>query len=259
MARLARPTKALSDDDDEFPDINTLVRKKTAQAEANRKSSATPAAAKKTPKNEEPVNPATTVRRRRLGPLSDNLLLRAWTPDSAGECRGKETIKPRRPRVELRTRRPSPPVIVPSSPGEQEEDYVSAKEEVTIIEEVSILDDTFHSCESGDSDEDRERGSDEDTEYKGTEDDDDDFIVDSPPRRSRSKSRLQMKDRKLLGADAKPTRRKNGSAEAGEEGLSHKTPGRRRLVSKAKLLEEEGQKARATDKRLADSLSRLKL
>ncbi|KAL2259502.1 hypothetical protein VTK26DRAFT_6804 [Humicola hyalothermophila] len=249
MARLARPTRALSDDDDEFPDINKLVRQKIGQARAD----GTGSAARSTPKNclktEECAKPTTTVRRRKLRPVSDNMLLRAWTPENDGEagCRGKENVEPRRPRVELRARKPSPPVVIPSSPGDKDDVYYSAKEEVTAVEEVSIVDDTFHSFDSEDSDG-------EDTEYRGSSDSDVELDADSPPRRRPSKPRLRVKDKKLFEPATENTRRTVVTARDHDSCEKPSTTVTRKLVPKFKLVEQG-----RSERHLAESLSRLKL
>ncbi|KAK4192277.1 SprT-like family-domain-containing protein [Podospora australis] len=199
MARLAgkaRPVLHWSsdeddDDDSEFPDVLSLIRtQKKDQADEKESQERTAKPAK-----------APAVRVRKLAPVADsNALLRAWTPESGVENEArkptsrsrKEEEEPRRPRVELRTRKTQSTVVTPSSPSDQDEDFLSAREEVTIIEEVSIMDDTFHSCAS------------EDSEFGGTicsedeEDDDDDYLEDSPPPRSSVKLRAQIKEPQAL-------------------------------------------------------------
>ena len=196
MARLAKSSISWSDDDDdEFPDIGALVGRKQLQVQED--ASATRSKAKGRKKTEEPAKSAPAVRRRKLGPLTDNLLLRAWTPDSVGDRKEekrslneRQATIPRRARVELRTRSTKPAAAIPPSPADEEEEYVSAQEEVTIIEEVSMFDDTFHSCDS------------EGSEFSGHEDSeegDGDFFADSPPRKASTKPRIQVKPRKRPG------------------------------------------------------------
>jgi hypothetical protein len=157
MVRLAKPqATAWNDDDDEFPEIGALVNN---NKKSQQKSNAFPIRARAKDNGDETPKPPATVRRRKLQPLTDNLLLGAWTPGGAEDdgperhaSQRQTDTKPRRARVELRTRSVKTTATIPSSPAEQDEEYVSAKEEVTFIEEASVLDDTFHSCDSDDSD-----------------------------------------------------------------------------------------------------------
>ncbi|KAH6615722.1 SprT-like family-domain-containing protein [Chaetomium sp. MPI-SDFR-AT-0129] len=190
MVRSRRPLMAMSDDD-EFEDIDVpaRTRKPRTQDDAPKRR----LKERHQPDSGENIIPPFTVRRRKLGALTDNLLLQAWTPRNAGEEWETESLpprtntdtRPRRTRVELRTRTTKPAVTLPSSPLDKDEEFVSAKEEVTIIEDVSLFDDTFHSCNSegpefGSSTE-KEKEAEEDEEDE-PEDDDDDFVPDSPPR-----------------------------------------------------------------------------
>jgi hypothetical protein len=244
MARLARAPTTWSDDDDEFPDIDALVATKKSQA---KKAGSTTQQKLKVPTTtQEAEKPTPAVRRRKLGPLTDNLLLRAWTPDSAEEGREerhsfKEEAKPRRTRVELRTRNTKPAVVVPSSPADQDEEYVSAKEEVTIIEEVSMCGDSFHSCDS------------EGSEFSGSEEeegDDDVFGVDTPPSRPPAKPRFQTKDRKVSG------RTGEGVAASKELGVDEdKEPPKHDDASS----EPTRKRGEAKVRGLADTLSKLRL
>ncbi len=178
MARLAKSSTVRSDhsDDDEFPDLDALVSSKKLQ-------------------DREDAPTKTAIRRRKLGPLTDNLLLKAWTPgpsrkstEERHSLEEREATKPRRARVELRTRNTKPVAAIASSPAGQDEEYVSAKEEITLIEEVSIIDDTFHSCDSDGS---------ESSEYEDKEDDD--FLAEFLPRRLTTKPSLRAKDTKRSG------------------------------------------------------------
>jgi hypothetical protein len=247
MARLARAPTTWSDDDDEFPDIDALVA--TKKLHTTKKAGSTTQQKPKVPTTtqaQEAEKPTPAVRRRKLGPLTDNLLLRAWTPDNAEEGREerhsfKEEAKPRRTRVELRTRNITPAVVVPSSPADQDEEYVSAKEEVTIIEEVSMFGDSFHSCDS------------EGSEFSGSEeeeDDDDVFGVDTPPSRPPAKPRFQTKDRKV------PGRTGEGVAASKELGVDEdKEPPKHDDASS----EPTRKRGEAKVRGLADTLSKLRL
>ncbi|KAL1839592.1 hypothetical protein VTJ49DRAFT_1335 [Mycothermus thermophilus] len=222
MARLARtPTSLSDDDDDEFPDISRLVLSTRAQRPATTpRPASTPAARLRLKERTgEAAKPPTTVRRRKLGPLTDNLLLRAWTPNRSedgqqnaiemdDEAELRRPSRPSHPRVELRPRTPAAarnPTVIPSSPAEEEdEEYVSAREEITITEETteevteeaSIFDNTFHSCSSEDL---------EDSEFQIYEDEDtddaDDDVFGTPPRAGKSpaKQKLAGKNKKTSG------------------------------------------------------------
>ncbi|KAL2163387.1 hypothetical protein VTH06DRAFT_5444 [Thermothelomyces fergusii] len=197
MTRLSRQRIIWSDDDDdddEFPDLDALVSRRkyqlpegsdlTTQNENPRSSSKTELAEKTT----------SAIRRRKLGPITDNLLLKAWTPESAeageehhGAGQRKGSTRPKGAGVELRTRstRSAASPLPPPSPRDEDEEYVSAQEEVTIIEDVSVFDDTFHSCDSEDSD-----------FVDGETTEDEDVFADAPPRRPRSRPRLGPTDKK---------------------------------------------------------------
>jgi len=259
MVRLAKPHAAWSDDDDEFPDINALVGKKLQQNNSiSTKQTTFKQSASETPR------PPTAVRRRRLGPLTDNLLLRAWTPDSAEDGREERhasqrqtDAKPRRTRVELRTRSITPAAVVPSSPAGEEEEYVSAKEEVTLIEEVSVLDDTFHSCGPDDSD-------DSEFEIYEDEEDDEDFVADVLRGRTPAKPEFRSRDKR----PSRNTRAGTDRAKA-EEQDKEKCKVRRptegafsepvvALSDASRKFIEEG-KINKRDRDITDTMSRLRL
>lgn len=257
MARLARPATVWSDDDDddEFPDIGVLVRRKKTQAQDNPSHSATETG-ERPGGDEEPKKPATGIRRRKLGPLSDNLLLRAWTPDSTEDerqrCRDKENVEPRRTRVELRARKATPAAVTPPSPEDQENDFVSAREEVSIVEEVSIADDTFHSCESEGSE-----FQDSDSEYRGSDDESDDIFGSSPPRRPPAKPRIQLREKKHSALDAEDRRCREPTTINQGRGLAPKGPIPESKPAKTRTGREKAKKEEG--KGLADTLSRLQL
>ena len=268
MARLAKATTIWSDDD-EFPDIGALVTGKKARALKDApKSRQKPSGPSKV---EEITKPASAIRRRKLGPLTDNLLLRAWTPDRAedgGEGgdsgRERESMEPRRTRVELRTRKSRPMAALASSPL-QDEEYVSAQEEVTIIEDVSMFDGTFHSCNSeGSENSENSEGS----EYSGSEDieeEDRDFEADPAPTRLRMKPTLQMAEKKRPGRTSKETA--NDYCSTPEEGKSRSRPEsdgkastRRHDAASKPARAQKGEKnPHKVAKDLADSMSKLRL
>ncbi|KAK4203588.1 SprT-like family-domain-containing protein [Triangularia verruculosa] len=156
----------------------------------------------KSEKAAPPARQPATVRRRKLAPTGgvSSSLLRAWTPEDSVERELKpkkkvqkpvveeeeeEDEKPRRTRVELRTKKTKVSALRESleSKPEDEQEYVSAREEVSIIEDVSMFDDTFHSCESEeeqqeedhDDDDDDDEGSYTERGSAGSDDTDDEF------------------------------------------------------------------------------------
>ncbi|GAB1317634.1 HMG box-containing protein [Madurella fahalii] len=204
MVRLAKSITDWGDDEDEaeFPDIFSPVRKKREQS----KQAATTVRLEtnKTLRLEKSAKPATAVRKRRLGPLSDNLLLRAWTPESAEDeknrCREKENSEPRRTRVKLRPRKAKQSITTPYSPEDKEEECISAQEEAA-VDDTSLFDATFHSCASEGSElnesEYEEEEDDARDEYNDDDDDDDDddgFPTDRYSRRSPLKPSNQKRD-----------------------------------------------------------------
>jgi hypothetical protein len=149
MARLSKPLEDWSDDDDSdgFPSIFEMAHK--SRKPSNQDASSVQLKTNELPKTEKVARPPTSVRRRRLGPLSDNLLLRAWTPESAEQenspCREKENTEVRRTRVELRTRKTKSTALSIAHRFE-DENYASAQDDFKVAEDVSSLEDTFHSC-----------------------------------------------------------------------------------------------------------------
>jgi hypothetical protein len=258
MARLAKPrTTHSDDDDDEFPDIDALVSRKKLQTDAP-KARRKATAPLRTGEASRP--PPSTVRRRKLGPLTDNLLLRAWTPDSAEEDREggnshreNESSEPRRTRVELRTRKTKPAAVLPSSPPNQDEEYVSAQEEVTIIEDVSMFDDTFHSCNS------------EESAFSGSEDaeeEDEDFLANSPPRGPPAKPIFRLMNKKRLGqasGDSTSNREESKGKEEDRCRSKREPSTGHDLPSKPPRALKGGRKAMKEHKDLADSMFNLRL
>ncbi|KAK0721403.1 SprT-like family-domain-containing protein [Apiosordaria backusii] len=226
------------DDEDELPPVSALATKKKPEVAVAKKS-------EKTAPTAPP--PPGTVRRRKLAPVGSvsSSLLRAWTPEDSvdrelkptkkSQPKKKEPVvedeneheneveeeKPRRTRVELRTRTSKVPTLRSSlSVGtEEEQEYVSAREEVSIIEDVSMFDETFHSCESEEQDQDEEdedsyteRGSDAES------DDDDDFDLGLAPRKAPAtepKGRQNLPRRDLVRGSGSATH--NGSSSTGKK------------------------------------------
>ena len=244
MARLAKSSTVRSDhhsdDDDEFPDLDALVSRKKLQVR-------------------EDAPTTTTVRRRKLGLLTDNLLLKAWTPghpkkstEERHPLEERGATAPRRARVELRTRNTKSVAAIASSPAGQDEEYVSAKEEITLIEEVSILDDTFHSCDSDGS---------ESSEYEDKEDED--FLADFLPKRLTTKPSLRSKDSSRPGrASGDAERRDDFQVKEDQEDKTQRAanPGRsisQTPASKPSARRKETQNPKQAAEELTDALSGL--
>lgn len=177
-SRASKPTQPLKDisdddDDDDFPDLATLARRKIEQLQSgiagSEKGKESDDHAEKAQKTSKP--PAvTSMRRRKLVPVTNNALLRAWAPDSIddsdeslGNSRQEKAKLSQPPRAELRTRKPKNTAGAPTTSDRRniEEEDVSEQKEVTIIEEISIInidddddddDDVFQSAESNASD-----------------------------------------------------------------------------------------------------------
>ncbi|KAK3899489.1 SprT-like family-domain-containing protein [Staphylotrichum tortipilum] len=254
MTRTAKPSTIWSDDGDEFPDLDALIsRKKTTTQVQARKDAQTPRPKPAPCQMVDGLAAPATVRRRKLGPLTDNLLLRAWKPDSEAEegeenrplFQEEEVTRPRRARIELRTRTVKPAVIVPSSPAGQDETYVSAREEVTVIEEASIFDDTFHSCGS------------EGSEFDIHEDDeeDEDFVAEYIPRAPATKPQARPQVNKRAGCVNRKTAPSNPPEEEDDEDDEPRLPARRRPAARKAAQDAAEEKA----KDLADTLSQLRL
>ncbi|KAK3290764.1 SprT-like family-domain-containing protein [Chaetomium fimeti] len=259
MARLAKST--IWSDDDEFPDIDALVTGKKPRSQKDAlKSRQKPNGPFST---QEAAKPAVTVRRRKLAPLTDNLLLRAWTPDSAeddGERRGSdretENMEPRRTRVELRTRRAKSAAAPAPSPL-QDEEFVSAQEEVTITDDVSLFDGTFHTCNSEGSD------------YSGSEDFEEDGKSQPKPLRTGRlpvKPLLRMVDKTRSGRASEdatdnycstPEAEKDNSNRPGSDGES--SIRLHDAASKPARAQKGERRTKKATKGLADSMSKLQL
>lgn len=216
MARPSRPRIIDSSDeeDDSFPDLAELVRQKKELA--SRGPAKSPVDSKELSKAGKPANAPASVRRRRLGQISDNAsLLGAWAPAGAngGATRGntlftaeedEEENTPRRLRVQLRTRKSKPIGSNQPSASENQHSYISDQEEVTITEDVSIVGDAFGTPSS---------------ELSAFEDSLDDFIIDDDedsaaefiPSRPPPKPRFRLKG-KMLDTEAAP-----GTTTAGEK------------------------------------------
>lgn len=190
-ARPTRPLRDISDDDDneddEFPDIAVLVQRKLESRETEKTAKFQDSDdCSQQNADKAPQQPAASVRRRRLAPIANNnALLGAWNPDSPTAAGGKGD-KPRRkkegwaPRVELRTKSTKSAISVrlSSTKTNLEQTDVAEEEEITIIEEVSVMhddnddddsDDVFQSAESNASNFEEEEDDDDDTDDSLTE------------------------------------------------------------------------------------------
>lgn len=130
--------------DDELPDIRALVRgnkeadrRKVPVHHTNEKNS-TPRAAE-----ENAARGSNTVRRRKLGQVSGQSLLRPWKQDDPS--RPRDASEPRKsgaaqrseqPTLRLRERKPRAAAEVIPAEEEDDEEFISAKEEITIVEEA---------------------------------------------------------------------------------------------------------------------------
>jgi len=266
MARL-RVIDSSDEDDDSFPDLETLLQQpqkptlrgasKIQERTASRDKGENVGKEQEEESAKEPAKAPATVRRRKLGQISDNSLLRGWTAQSTKDDpdigSGIEKRKPRtrRPRVSLMSRTTvSTPVA--ASKG-QAGGYGSEQEDVTITEEISLAEDVFESAES---------------EGSTFEDDLDDFIVDDDdedesveeiwPSNAPKKPGLRLKDRKPSQPKAGTTAASNGRDRGGEVMRSSS-----RTESTSRNQEEPVNKAKvprgAAEKDLADIFSALKL
>lgn len=266
MVRLAKSVRDWSDDEeeDEFPDNFSTAPKKERSKQV---ATAVRLEVNETPKVGKSAKPVAAVRRRKLGHLSDNLLLRAWTPESAEDeksrYREKETSEPRRTGVELRARRAKQSITTPRSPEDNEEEYISAQEEAT-VEDTSLFDATFHSCASGgsesnESESEEEEDDDRDYDDDGSDDDDDGFPADSYSRRSPAKPSIQTKrGGKAPGRTARdPMSMENNSA--AKQIPRDTLPEKRLLESNPPRRQAAGREGGRAGNGLADTFLRLRL
>ncbi|KAK0649512.1 SprT-like family-domain-containing protein [Cercophora newfieldiana] len=261
MARL-RVVDSSDESDDSFPDLATLARqpKKLPPRGTSRGQQLSAKHEESDNTGKEPVNAPATVRRRKLGPITDNTLLRQWTPDlledetkdgaGASAESGEKKSRVRRPRVALRSRTSLSAPIAPSE--DQTEGYGSKQEDVTIIEEVSLAEDMFDTAES---------------DASAFEDDLDDFIVDDDEDESVVEVRPNPpKKPSLRLKSGKPSQTKAGTTTTGENAdriSNEETNGAPRPESTRRSRDKQtnGVKTskKRTEKDLADTFSRLKL
>jgi hypothetical protein len=164
MARPSRPRIVDSSDesDNSLPDLTALAAKKKKKL-ATPRNPAPEATPEENGVEGKPAKAPATVRRRKLGPISDKGLLGGWKPAGtldevdAPIFRASEDTKSRKLRVELRARKPAPAQATPPPEDEKEEEdgpsgYLSAREEATITEEITILDCGLETAQSSASD-----------------------------------------------------------------------------------------------------------
>ncbi|KAK3346673.1 SprT-like family-domain-containing protein [Lasiosphaeria hispida] len=252
MARSSRPRVIdSSDDDSEFPALDKLVRPEQEPASRGAaKSYPETSQRPKAPQAAKASKVPASVRRRKLGPVSDNTLLRAWTPDSTAKeddsyHATEEKSRPRRLRVQLRTRQTTTPsVSARPLPNDEHDDYDSTHE-ITITEDISLADDVFHSAESGGS------------EFGGEESEDEfkDSVVEIIPSRPPPKPRLPLSNRKPSGPTTinemvkKEKRTAAGRSSRGKESASETACGAKKGKASTK----------GADNDLTDTLARLQL
>ncbi|KAK0725299.1 SprT-like family-domain-containing protein [Lasiosphaeris hirsuta] len=251
MARSSRPRVIdSSDDDSEFPALDKLVRVEQEPAPRGVAKAQPETARRPKPPQAKAAKAPASVRRRKLGPVSDSTLLRAWTPDSTTNEEGdsyratQEKGRLRRPRVQLRTRQTTTPSVSAVSPKDDEDDYDSTHE-ITITEDVSLAEDIFHSAESGGS------------EFGGEESEDEfgDSVMEIIPSGEPPKPRLPANGRKpsglpmANGLEMKEKKTASGGPSKAKESAGE--PARRAKREKAS--------AKGTDNDFANTLSRLQL
>jgi predicted SprT family Zn-dependent metalloprotease len=142
MARLSKYES--SSGEDEFPDINILVQRASKKSSSKENYSMGNASKATKP---APVK-APSVRRRKLGQLSDNLLLKPWSHDGDSGLNDTPpstfgTLQPSisRPRVQLRAKKQEAVVqIKTKEEGMSDEQGDASGDEVTFIEEATVDD-----------------------------------------------------------------------------------------------------------------------
>lgn len=214
--------------DDEFPDLNSLANRsnpktclKTATERAEGQARSPAKVAAKTP-----------LRRRKLGQLADNALLRPWgsdgrlLSDSGGSSLPEDSGSISRPRVQLRARKKK--TTVDTEPVQDEDAHLSTEERVPIVEETPIDDSSeFQDSAAFDS-----SAEDEDTF--------DDILSEPlargkpPTEKARSsptkakQPRPKPRNRALDTSGDNALRHNLGSLEPGEPNVGSQSPTRRR-------------------------------
>ncbi|KAK4445049.1 SprT-like family-domain-containing protein [Podospora aff. communis PSN243] len=258
MARL-RVIDSSDESDDSLPDLAALARgqRKLPPRSTAKKQQVTADNDEDESTEKEPVKAPATVRRRKLGNISDNALLRQWTPDltKAGtdDASVAEERKPRtrRPRVAFRSRTSlSGPAALSE---DQDGGYGSNQEDATIIEEVSLAEDMFDTA---------------DEDSSAFEDDLGDFIVDdseedesvvevrpNPPKKPslRLKARNPSQSKAATSASGK-----QGNGGGGQKAGGSSRPKSTRR-SRDQTANEKTAKKPAVGRDLADTFSALKL
>ena len=263
MARSSRPRviDSSDEDDNEFPDLADLARQKRSTKSRGILPSQSSATNGSKTASEGASNAPASVRRRKLGLASDNALLRAWTPDGGANDGGngsddavsKKARQPRRPRVRLRARKSKPVAVTPPAAVEEQDDYVSAQEEVTITEEVSLVSDA---AESGESDPASDDEDDDFIDDEFHEDDEDDGQEEFFPSRSPPRTTSRLKIKKTLQTGGRPTSIGKQTVET-TSSANHKPP---RKVSSSRDQRQGSKTVEETSERdLTNTFSRLQL
>jgi len=262
MARPSRPRvlDSSDEDDDSFPDIRTLARQETK-----------PTSREKTKPPEKDVSGANidaaekapgTVRKRRLGQKPDTVLLRGWTANvgtgrDGVQPRGEEDeSRPRRPRIALRSRAIRMTGRPKVAGEDSDEPCISAQEEVTITEEVSLVGDLSGGAES--------EGSDSDSDFEDSladfiVDDDDDLSTAESETRSTPNPTSRLRERKPTRSTVKPIASSRKDVAVHEN--SNRDSSNKRLPLQSQELPRRGtsRSKRCGEKDLADAFSGLKL
>ena len=166
--------------DDEFPDLDSLAG---WSGKGHTRLNTPSTTLEKGPKSNPRLTTGTpTLQRRKLGQVTDNVLLRslgnqASTPVPSSLAELGENNKKSRPRVQLRTRQQSRPVK--TMPVAESSDSFSEKEEITFVTEASA---------------------DDSSEFQGSltsdSEDEDEASLGEPPSAPRRRA-LQIRNRKI--------------------------------------------------------------
>ena len=230
---MARKTRIEDDSSssDEFPGLDQLIKgsKQTARVKGVSALQTAPGSKVATA---APTPPA-TVRRRKLGQLTHSTLLQPWgqdgrePPEGIDEPHSKNPEPSQGPRVKLRARKPQILVeITPKDEGDENDDeYLSAKEEITFVEEATV-----HESD-GSSDFQQSEGSD----FENDDDSDMDTFFDSQPGRiRRMEPAVQQPKRQPAASPSKRRQLDNLAATLDDLCLGEKSPSKPQKASRAK-------------------------
>jgi hypothetical protein len=220
-------------DDDEFPDIGTLASRKKMQNRAD--ASATqpqPEAQSAGEAASGKGKPKAPIRRRKLAPLTNNLLLKPWVPESTTDGHEnysrqekEKIVRPSRKITATRAGNAKPAAVIAppvterkEEADEEETEFVSAQEDLGSSEESVTDEESLQSDSDGSEFEDNE-SDDNDSDSDGLG-----FWSDIPP----AKPRLRLRRSKELGHSAQvPESRQRSTSGTEGEGLSYRGPSER--------------------------------